>query len=94
MFAAGNDGGGSLRVPAACCGVVGLKPTWGRDCSEGSPNLVKTLVATGPIAASVADALMMYAVIANAGVLCRAVPCCAVLCCLNLSMSANVSNCA
>ncbi|KAL3130473.1 hypothetical protein ABBQ38_008292 [Trebouxia sp. C0009 RCD-2024] len=66
-FAIGNDGGGSIRVPAACCGVVGLKPTWGRDSIVGGPRGVKSLVSTGPIAATVADAAIMYAVTGNAG---------------------------
>ena len=54
-------------MPAACCGVVGLKPTWGRDSNVGGPRGVKSLVSTGPIAATVADAAIMYAVTGNAG---------------------------
>ena len=55
-LALGGDGGGSIRIPAAFCGIVGFKPTFGlvprEPCSEGW----KTLVSYGPLARSVADA--------------------------------------
>jgi Asp-tRNA(Asn)/Glu-tRNA(Gln) amidotransferase A subunit family amidase len=61
----GGDGGGSIRIPAAFCGVVGFKPTFGlvprEPCSAGW----KTLVAYGPMTRSVADARMMLEVLAG-----------------------------
>jgi Asp-tRNA(Asn)/Glu-tRNA(Gln) amidotransferase A subunit family amidase len=61
----GGDGGGSIRIPAAFCGVVGFKPTFGLVPREPSPAGWKTLVAYGPIARSVADARVMLRAIAG-----------------------------
>ena len=59
----GGDGGGSIRIPAAFCGVVGFKPTFGLVPHEPSAAGWKTLVALGPLARTVADArLMLHAV--------------------------------
>jgi len=61
--ALGTDGGGSIRIPAGLCGVVGLKPTFKRvaiDC-----NLAPSLVHLGPIAGSVSDAALAYSIMAG-----------------------------
>jgi len=54
-FAFGTDGGGSIRIPASYCGLVGLKPTTGRVPQHPNDSLF-ALVAGGPLARSVLDA--------------------------------------
>ena len=61
----GTDTGGSVRVPAALCGVVGLKVTHGRVPLTGVTPLASSLDTVGPITRSVADAATLYAVIAG-----------------------------
>ena len=61
----GGDGGGSIRIPAAFCGVVGFKPTFGLVAHEPSSAGWKTLVAVGPLARSVADARLMLRAVAG-----------------------------
>ena len=56
----GTDTGGSIRIPAAACGVVGLKPEWGRVSAHGVVPLSRQLDHVGPLAASVADAWLLY----------------------------------
>jgi len=56
----GTDTGGSIRIPAAACGVVGLKPTCGELSTEGVVPLSPTLDHIGPICRSVADAAIIY----------------------------------
>lgn len=63
--AIGTDTGGSIRVPAALCGVVGLKVTHGRVPLTGTTPLAPSLDTVGPIARSVADATAVYLAIAG-----------------------------
>lgn len=61
----GSDTGGSIRIPAALCGVVGLKPTRGRVSLRGAVPLSWTLDHAGPLARTVRDAAVLYAAIAG-----------------------------
>jgi Asp-tRNA(Asn)/Glu-tRNA(Gln) amidotransferase A subunit family amidase len=63
--ALGGDGGGSIRIPAAFCGLVGHKPTFGLVSHEPSDPGWKSLVSVGPIARSVADAALLLDVLAG-----------------------------
>jgi aspartyl-tRNA(Asn)/glutamyl-tRNA(Gln) amidotransferase subunit A len=62
----GSDTGASIRAPASFCGVVGLKPTYGRVSRAGALPLAWSLDHAGPIARSVADSAVMLQAIAGA----------------------------
>ena len=63
--AQGSDGGGSIRIPASCCGLVGLKPTRGRVSGHPMYGDPVGLGTTGPIARTVRDAAAMLDVLAG-----------------------------
>ena len=63
--ALGTDTGGSVRIPAALCGLVGLKPTYGRIPLNGVVPLSKTLDSVGPLTRTVEDAALLVAVMAG-----------------------------
>ena len=62
--AIGTDRGGSIRVPSACCGVVGLKPTWGLVPTSGYVGEGNAIDHIGPMARTVADVRLLLEVLA------------------------------
>ncbi|MBI2321888.1 MAG: hypothetical protein HYU88_07295, partial [Chloroflexi bacterium] len=63
--ALGSDTGGSIRIPAAFCGIVGIKPTYGRVSRVGVVTLAWSMDHVGPLARTVADAALLLQAIAG-----------------------------
>jgi len=66
--ASGSDGGGSIRIPASCCGLVGLKPTRGRISSAPLYGEVTGLATAGALARTVRDAAALLDVMSGRAV--------------------------
>lgn len=66
LGAMGSDTGGSIRIPAACCGVVGFKPTYGQVPTDGVIPLSWSLDHVGPLGHSVRDVALLYRLLIQA----------------------------
>ena len=64
-FTLGHDGGGSVRIPSAYCGLFGLKTSHGRVSYRPSSNLAKSTGVPGPLAANMVDLELAYRVMAQ-----------------------------
>ena len=62
-FSLGGDGGGSIRIPAGFCGIVGFKPSFGAIPREPCFPSWQSIISYGPMTRSVADAHLMYSVL-------------------------------
>ncbi len=62
LASVGTDTGGSIRIPSAACGTVGLKPAFGEIPCDGVVPLTRSLDHVGPLARSVSDAWLLYVV--------------------------------
>ncbi len=67
LASVGTDTGGSIRIPAAACGVVGLKPTFGELSCDGVVPLAPTLDHVGPLGLTVDDVTVVYRALASGG---------------------------
>ena len=65
IAALGTDTGGSIRQPAACCGVVGLKPTYGRVSRNGIIAFASSMDQVGPLTKDVRDAALLLQALAG-----------------------------
>ena len=65
IFSIGEDTGGSIRQPASLCGVVGLRPSYGRNSRYGVMPMASSLDTVGPITKTVADAALLLEVMAG-----------------------------
>lgn len=63
--ALGADGGGSVRIPSAYCGLFGLKPSHGRVSGRPSPSLASSVGVYGPLAANMIDLELSYRIMAQ-----------------------------
>ena len=76
-LALGSDGGGSIRIPASFCGLVGLKPTYGAIDDAGGFRAFSPFISVGPLARCVADARYLYSVLSADGNVTAGTPACA-----------------
>jgi len=65
IAAVGTDTGGSIRQPAACCGIVGFKPTYGRISRYGIVAFASSMDQVGPMTKDVTDAALLLEVLAG-----------------------------